>query len=111
MWPICVQRAKLGARFRVSDTMAMPVDGMTEESMKREIEMHNGTASEPLHLNPMSASEAAAKIKEFTETWPDPFKPGYQYSSPWATKKDNKGKKERPAGSIRPGLSKGGVQC
>ena len=63
-----------------------------------------------LFKDPMVKSAAAKKIQEFTKAWPEPFAPAYPYSNPWANKKDNKGKKDRPASvQIRPGLAKGEV--
>ena len=74
-----------------------------EDALKAEIAFLQGEA-EPggLWREPMSAAAAANKVKDFTETWPDPFKANYQWANPWANKKENKGKKERPPGPIKP---------
>ena len=84
---------------------AMPLsEAVTAEEMQPEIAfLADKLESPPLFRDPMSASEAAAKVKAFTETWPDPFVPGFQWANPWAQKKENKGKKERPPGQqIKP---------
>ena len=73
-----------------------------EENMLTEIKFHQGTPKAPLYNDPMSASAAAKKIQEFTNKWADPFSPSYAYANPWSNKKDNKGKKERPAGPVKP---------
>ena len=83
---------------------AMPISPEAEEdALKAEIAFLQGEA-EPggLWREPMSASEAATKVKDFTEAWPDPFKATYPWANPWANKKENKGKKERPPGPIKP---------
>ena len=85
---------------------AMPSgDDLSEEAIKQEIAfLNDGTCASNLFKDPMNASDAAAKIKSFTEEWPDPFAPTYNYSNPWGNKKDNKGKKDRPASvKLRPG--------
>ena len=93
----------------MSQAMEVPSEGFTEEAAKDEIAFLGGTEKAPLYMSPMSASEAAVKIVGFTKTWADPFRPDFPYANPWATKKDNKGKKDRPAGPVRPGLVKGDV--
>lgn len=80
-----------------------------KQQMQDEIAFFKGTQKHPLYVDASKASEAAAKIKTFTETWPDPFSPSYAYANPWSNKKENKGKKERPAGPTRPPMQKGSV--
>ena len=82
-----------------------------EEEVKAELEFLKNGAESKLYKSPMPASEAAQKIKEFTKAWAEPFAPSYNFSNPWATKKENKGKKERPAGKFRPGYQNGDVQA
>ena len=42
-----------------------------------------------------TVSASAQRIVDCTQSAPDPFMPNFPYASPWVTKKDNKGKKER----------------
>ena len=54
---------------------------------------------------PVTVSVASQKVMAFTQSYPptqDPFMTNYPYANPWATKKDNKGKKDKPAGPSRP---------
>ena len=64
--------------------------------------LKDGVSAAPLYLNPSTASEAATALKKFTETWNEPFDPKYPYESAWCNKKENKGKKPRPAGPYKP---------
>ena len=90
-----------------------------KEDLEREIKFHKGELTNMTHLlyrDNMTASAAAEEIRKFTEAWPDPFLAGssapslnYPYSNPWGNKKDNKGKKDRPAGAYRPAKVAGGV--
>ena len=85
----------------------MGVGDVTEASrasLQHEIDfLKNGQNKGQLFRGqPCKASAAADELKKFTEEWPDPFKPNYAYANPWAQKKENKGKKERPAGPVRP---------
>ena len=83
--------------------MAMAVDdSVSEAALKAELAFLKGTPNPPLFQEPMKESEAAEKMKTFTETWPDPFSPAYNYVNPWATKKESKGKKERKGEPARP---------
>ena len=86
---------------------------MTPDAMSAEVAFLSGDApSSPVFpkTGKAKASHASEKIIEFTQKWPpsgEPFLPSYNFANPWATKKDNKGKKERPASvAIRPGLKK-----
>ena len=84
--------------------MAVPEgdDASTKEAIEKEIAFLKGTPSPPLFDEPMLESQAAEKIKAFTETWQDPFSPSYGFINPWATKKEGKGKKERKGEPVRP---------
>ena len=88
----------------------VPVMEESPASWEKEIAfLADGKEMPPLYLNAMPASEAAKCIVKFTETWPDPFSPSYPYSNAWANKKDNKGKKDRPPGPVKPAMAKGEV--
>ena len=91
----------------MSEAMPIP-EGVGAETIEAEIAFHKGNERPPLFVKPMKASEACKQITDFTKTWPEPFAPSYAYANPWATKKDNKGKKDRPAGPMKPGFAKNG---
>ena len=77
---------------------------LTTDNAQAELDFLGGKPAPPLYIDPSKASDAVAKIVKFTKEWPDPFAPNYPYSSAWATKKENKGKKDRPAGAIKPSM-------
>jgi len=72
---------------------------MSEECVKEEYQWANGNNGGSALFGPaiMTGKLAASKIKMFTESCVDPFKIEYAYANPWVAKKDNKGKKDRPA--------------
>ena len=78
--------------------------GIKPEMMPVELGYLEGDAGKgPLYPGKATpVSQAADRICNFTRSWPDPFAPDFNYANPWLTKKDNKGKKDRPAGSSRP---------
>ena len=81
------------------------LENVSEEMLKDEIAfLKNGQEKGVLFKSPMNASEAGKQIEEFTKKWPEPFAPNYGFTNPWASKKENKGKKDRPAGPVRPKL-------
>ena len=81
-----------------------------KEQMQTELDfLANSTDKAPLYIGACAASEAAEQLKKFTEAWPDPFHPNYQYASPWANKKENKGKKEGRPPPYKPPMQKGEV--
>ena len=95
--------------MRDDDKYSMADNDIGEIEMSlAEIAFHKGNERPPLFVKPMKASEACKQITDFTKTWPEPFAPSYAYANPWATKKDNKGKKDRPAGPMKPGFAKNG---
>ena len=93
-----------------------PIDASCKDVVQAETDYLNGKAINPDYVRifprsgPMPASEAAKKIEEFTKSFPEPFAVGpgiagplaYPYENPWASKKDNKGKKPRPPGMHKP---------
>ena len=85
--------------------MAMAIDDSEgEQALRAELEfLQNGRPGSTLFQEPMPESKAVAKIKQFTQAWPDPFTPGYQFANPWLTKKENKSKKQRGS-PVRPAV-------
>jgi len=73
----------------------------TEDELKAEKEYCNGSrAKDNLFGTQMSAENAHKQVMDFMLNEQEPFLVGYQYQNPWVPKKDkeNKGKKEKPAG-------------
>ena len=56
----------------------------------------DGTKSGALWTDKAKASEASQQIIAFTNSIPDPLNPSFPYTNPWATKKENKGRKDAP---------------
>ena len=80
---------------------------MSEDCVAEEYKWANGNNGGSALFGPaiMSGNKAAGLIKLFTESCADPFKLEYAHANPWVAKKDNKGKKDRPAGEkARPHL-------
>lgn len=79
-------------------------NGMTYDGMKGEVSyLEGGTGASPIFPGKAtSARIASERIMKFTESWPEPFSDKYPFANPWMQKKDNKGKKDRPAGPSRP---------
>ena len=77
---------------------------MTAQSMKELVAYVEGEAGTSAIFpgKATTASAASQRIIKFTESWPEPFSDKYPYANPWLQKKDNKGKKDRPAGPFRP---------
>ena len=85
--------------------MELPAE-ISEEAVKDEIAFLKGSSTPTALYNKAStAKEAADQIKGFTESYPDPFAPGFNFINPWATKKENKNKKDRDPSKIRPKMS------
>ena len=78
-------------------------ESITADACRAEIDFLVNGKETKIYQQPMKASAAAASIANFTTKWADPFMPSYQYTNPWAAKKENKNKKERPAGPKRQG--------
>lgn len=73
----------------------------TEEEMKLELAYCNGTHEKGnLYGTPMTAEAACKEVISFMESEAEPFSPNYAFANPWVPKKENKGKKDKPPGTI-----------
>ena len=74
---------------------------MSAAALKLELSWLDGGAGEgdlyKATPQAMKMEDVQKALIAFTNREPDPFMPNYEYENPWLAKKENKGKKPRPA--------------
>ena len=67
------------------------LEGCKEQMQTSSTSLPIATTRRRLHRRPAEAASSSRSLRG-----PDPFHPNYQYASPWANKKENKGRIGRP---------------
>ena len=80
--------------------------GMTQEAASKEAKyLEGGEVPSPVFPGKATSVQTSCqRIVACTGSVPEPFSANYQYANPWLTKKDNKGKKDRPGPPQRPAV-------